>query len=137
MKIAAMPEIKGNPTPCRMAAIAGQRDKLSAQADYNGPKSEEACGAGLNATRRSRRSAASRALRELRRRDREAVPEQGDIGGECGRRRLRPAIRQRQQVRWKRKRTSQGERAAATAACRRNPQLQNTIDFAMRAVDAT
>ena len=84
LKIAAMPEIKGNPTPQQLADLQKNMAAISAQADANGKiQTRVAALAECDETIAQKRGVKAH-YDELRDVIEEAVPMQGDVGASCG-----------------------------------------------------
>lgn len=84
LKIDAMPEIKGNPTPAQLADLQKNMAKISAEADANGKiQTRAAALSQCDETIAARRNAKPHYL-ELKEAIEAAVPMQGDIGASCG-----------------------------------------------------
>ncbi|HXC57346.1 MAG TPA: hypothetical protein VNU97_18745 [Rhizomicrobium sp.] len=84
LAIAAMPQIKGNPTPAQLAQLQADMGKISAQAEYNGKIETRVAALSMcDETIAQKRGVKAHYL-EIKEAVEEAVPMQGDIGGSCG-----------------------------------------------------
>jgi len=84
LKIDAMPQIKGDPTPAQLSDLQKNMTKIGAEADYNGKiQARVAALSQCDETIAARRNARPHYL-EIKEAIEAAVPMQGDIGASCG-----------------------------------------------------
>ena len=84
LKIAAMPEIKGNPTPQQLADLQKNMAAISAQATANGQIETRATALSMCDETVAQKRGQKAHYDEVREAIESAVPMQGDIGASCG-----------------------------------------------------
>ena len=133
LKIPAMPEIKGNPTPQQLADLQKNMAAISAQANANGQiQTRAAALSSCDETVAQKRGQRAH-YDEVREAIESAVPMQGDIGASCGGNDCGPANpTPAQQALWKKEEdVSKSNRALLRPHADEIRRLQKTMMSAM------
>ena len=133
LKIAAMPEIKGNPTPQQLADLQKNMAAISAQANANGQIETRAMALSSCDETIAQKRGQKTHYDEVREAIESAIPMQGDIGASCGGNDCGPANpTPAQQALWKKEEdVSKSNRALLKPHADEIRRLQKTMMSAM------